>query len=76
MTLTFELGLDILPLDLHAKIQVCMSVRSSVRARHTHTHTQTDHAKTTTPDAKTTTSDASLTRGVTRLSTCGLENSD
>ncbi len=35
MTLTFELDLDIRPSDLHAKIQVRMSVRSAVRARHT-----------------------------------------
>ena len=34
MTLTFDLGLDILPSDLHAKIQVCMSVRLAERARH------------------------------------------
>ncbi len=38
MTLTFELDLDILPLDLHTKNQVCMSVRSTVRVV-THTHT-------------------------------------
>ncbi len=43
MTLTYELDLDILPLDVHAKIQVCMSVRSAVRVRRKdgHTHTQT-----------------------------------
>ena len=35
MTLPNELDLDILPLDLPAKIQVCVSVRSHVRARHT-----------------------------------------
>ncbi len=38
VTLTFDLfdlDLDILPLDLYAKIQVCMSVRSAVRVRHT-----------------------------------------
>ncbi len=35
MTLTFNLDLDILPLDLHAKIPVCLSVHWSVRARHT-----------------------------------------
>ena len=53
MTLTFELDLDILPLDLYTKIQVRMFVRSSVRARHTHTHTHrhTDRAKTITPVA-------------------------
>ncbi len=33
VTLTFQLDLDILPLDL--KIQVCISVCSAVRARHT-----------------------------------------
>ena len=40
VTLTFDL--DILPPDLHAKIQVCTSVRSAVRAvtdAHTNTHT-------------------------------------
>ncbi len=42
MTLTFELDLDIRPLDLHTKIQVCMSVRLDVRVvTHTHTDTQT-----------------------------------
>ncbi len=44
MTLTFELVLDILPLDLHTEIQVCMSVRLAVRVvthRHTDTHTDT-----------------------------------
>ena len=51
MALTFGLELDILPLDIHAKIQVCMSVRSAVRVRRTdgHTDTQTDNAKTITP---------------------------
>ncbi len=43
MTLTFELDLDILPLDIHTEIQVCMSVRLAVRVvTHTHTHTHTD----------------------------------
>ncbi len=51
MTLTFKLDLDILPLDLHAEIQVCTSVRSAVRARHTHTDRQNDDAKTVTPVA-------------------------
>ncbi len=42
MTLTFELDLDIFPLDLHTKIQVCMSVRLAMRVvTHTQTHTQT-----------------------------------
>ena len=45
MTLNYELDLDILPFDLHAKIQVRMSVRSARIARrtdrHTDTHTQT-----------------------------------
>ncbi len=44
-TLTYERDLDILPLDLHAKIQVRMSVCSLRRAtqthRQTHTHTHT-----------------------------------
>ncbi len=42
MTLSFELDLDILPLDLHTEIQVCMSVRLAVGVvthRHTHRHT-------------------------------------
>ncbi len=42
MTLIFELDLDILPLDLHTEIQVCMSVRLAVRVvTHRQTHTQT-----------------------------------
>ncbi len=41
VTLTFALDLDILPFDLHAKIQVCMSVCSAVSTRHTDTHTYT-----------------------------------
>ncbi len=41
MTLTFEFNLDILPLDLHAKIQVCMSVRFAMRVvTDGQTHTQ------------------------------------
>ena len=39
MTLTYELYLDIFPLDLHAKIQV-----------RTQTHTHTHNAKTITTD--------------------------
>ncbi len=44
MTLIHELDLDILPLDLHAKIQVSMFLRSSgiVRRTHTQTDRQTD----------------------------------
>ena len=46
MTLTFDLDLrtwpTYLPLDLHAKIQVCMSVRSAVRVV---THRLTDDVK-------------------------------
>ncbi len=51
MTLTYKLDLDIHPLDLHAKIQVCMSVRSAGRVRRTHTqtHKHTDDVKTITP---------------------------
>ena len=41
MTLIYELDLDILPLDLHAKIQVCMFLRSSGIVRRTHTQTDT-----------------------------------
>ncbi len=37
--MTYELDLDILPPDLHAKNQVCMSVCLAVRATQTHTHT-------------------------------------
>ena len=47
MTLTYKVGLDIFPLDLHAKIQVRMSVRSDVRARWTDRHT--NDVKTITP---------------------------
>ena len=40
LTLTYKLDLDILPLDLHAIIQVCMSVRSTMRVvTDTQTHT-------------------------------------
>ena len=39
VTLTYELDPDFLRLDLHAKIQVCMSVRLAVRVV---TDTQTD----------------------------------
>ncbi len=42
VTLTSELELDILPLDLHAKFLVCMYVSSAVRVvTHIQTHTQT-----------------------------------
>ena len=41
MTLTYKLDLDILPLYLHAEIQVHTSVRSAVRVV-THTDRQTD----------------------------------
>ena len=41
--LTYDLDLDILPFDLHAKIQVCMSIHSyrSMRQMHAQTHTHT-----------------------------------
>ncbi len=39
VTLTYELDLDFLPLNLHAEIQARMFVRSAVRVRHTYTHT-------------------------------------
>ena len=39
---TYELDLDILPLDLHVKMQVRMAVRSARRAR----HRCTDNVKT------------------------------
>ncbi len=57
MTLTFELDLDMLRADPHAKIQVCMSVHSAGIVRrtdtqtHTHTHTHTHDVKTITPSA-------------------------
>ncbi len=51
MTLTYKLDLDLLPLDLPAKIQVCMSVHSTVTVRRAdgRTDRQTDDAKTITP---------------------------
>ncbi len=46
MTLTYKLNLDILPLDLYTKIQVCMSVRLVVRVvPHTYTDTQNTMSK-------------------------------
>ncbi len=55
MTLIYELDLDILPLDLHAEIQVCMSVCYVRRVGRTHrrtdTQTHTHNAKTITPSA-------------------------
>ncbi len=55
MTLTSELDLDILPFDVHAKIQVRMSIRLIVRVvTHTQTHTHTDDVKTITPDTSQT----------------------
>ena len=52
MTLTFQLDLDILLLDLNTKNQVRMSVRSLVRVvTDRQTHTQTDDVKTITPVA-------------------------
>ena len=53
MTLTFELDLDILPLDLNTEIQLFMSARLAVRVvthRHTQRHTHTDDVKTFTPN--------------------------
>ncbi len=52
MTLTYKLDLDILSLNLHAKNQDCLFVRSPARVvtdTHTHTHTQTHDVKTITP---------------------------
>ena len=56
MTLNYELDLYILPLNVHAKIHFCMSVRSAVRVRQTdrHTDTHTDNVKTITPDTSET----------------------
>ncbi len=45
VTLTFELDLDILPLDIHAKIQVC----SVMRVRRTDRHTYPHNVKSITP---------------------------
>ena len=39
MTLTFKVDLDVLPLDLHAKTQVCLYVSPAVRMRQTDRHT-------------------------------------
>ncbi len=50
MTLTYKLDLDILPLDLYAKIQVPMKVRSPRKVRQMHTHRHTDNVKTITRD--------------------------
>ena len=61
MTLTYQIDLDILPLDLHAKIQVCMFVRSAVIARQTHTHTYRE-TDTHTHDVKTITPITSETK--------------
>ncbi len=47
MTLTYQLDLDILLLDIHAKIQVCMSVHAFNRENET--HKQTNGVKTITP---------------------------
>ena len=63
MTLTYKLDLDILPLDLHAQIQVSMSVLSAVRVV-TDTHTQ-GFTDTQTDDVKTITPNTSQTCGLT-----------
>ena len=47
MILTYKLDLDILSLDLHAEIQVRMSVCLVLRVD---THTQTEDVKNITPD--------------------------
>ncbi len=52
--MTYELALDILPLDLYAQIQVCMSVRGPESG-----NTQTDTQDTQTDGVKTITSDTS-----------------
>ncbi len=52
MTLTFELDLEIRSLDLHAKIQIRMSVCSAGRVEtHIHTDRKTHNVKTITPVA-------------------------
>ncbi len=50
MTLSFKRDLDILPLDLHTKNQVCMSFCSAVRVvTDGRTDRHTDNVKTITP---------------------------
>ncbi len=51
MTLTYKVGLDILLLDRHTEIQVCMSVRLALRVV---TDTHTDDVKMITPDTSQT----------------------
>ena len=53
MTLNFELNLDTLSPDLHAKVQVYMSVHSArvMRWMDRRTDTQTNDVKTITPTA-------------------------
>ncbi len=48
MALIIKLDLDIVPLNPHAKIQVCMLINSAVSMRRTHRHTH--NVKTITPD--------------------------
>ncbi len=70
MTLTYKLDLDILSLDLHAVIQVRVSVRSAVTVV---THRQTDtHTDTQTHDVKTITPITSETWGVKIPAKCKL----
>ncbi len=59
MTLTYKVDFDIHPLNHHAKIQVCMSVRLARRVRRTDTH-----ADRHTDDVKTITAITSETWGV------------
>ncbi len=66
MTLTFELDLDILPLDLHTEIQVCMSIRLAVRVRRTHRHTDR-HTHTQTMSKLLHPTRHSVTWGVIRI---------
>ncbi len=54
MTLTYKLELDILRLDIHAKIKVCMYVCLARRVRRTHTDRQTHDVNTITPDTSET----------------------
>ena len=66
MTLVYGLDLDILPLDLHAKIQDCMSICLVGRVRRT--HRQTDNARTIIQSADVGCNDTSIDQNITRNS--------
>ena len=54
MTLTYKLDLDILPLYLHAEIQVNSVCLFGRECGNRHTDTHTDNVKTITPDTSQT----------------------